>query len=351
MSKKRPGSGPKKVLSRSNLNLVAPGSKPKANLNISHSRKIDVVDMKRIKPVAKKAPHRPEENKMIDVGLDNVIAKFAHTTRKGFIPGKPDKQNQDQYFCCENFANIRNNWFFSVCDGHGINGHFASDHIKQFLPANIELLDKMAMKQKREEQEKQASNPDSDNKFFNEDEDQDAPSYLVSKDRRRKYAVISEGFIKTSMDLRRRSFDVNYSGSTVVSVMFTGKSLICANVGDSRAVLGSLRSIEEADLITSHQNSEFQIETKACDYGDGKNVWMSTSLSIDHKPDRKDEYERIMRNIGRVDPFREPDGEPIGPARVWLKEENVPGLAMSRSVGDLVAASVGVIPEPGKICF
>jgi len=49
---------------------------------------------------------------------------------------------------------------------------------------------------------------------------------------------------------------------------------------------------------------------------------------------------------GRVDPFRETDGEPIGPARVWLKEENVPGLAMSRSIGDLVAASVGVIPEP-----
>lgn len=47
-----------------------------------------------------------------------------------------------------------------------------------------------------------------------------------------------------------------------------------------------------------------------------------------------------------MDPFREPDGEPIGPARVWLKDENIPGLAMSRSIGDNVASSVGVIPEP-----
>ena len=31
---------------------------------------------------------------------------------------------------------------------------------------------------------------------------------------------------------------------------------------------------------------------------------------------------------------------------MWLKTENIPGLAMSRSVGDLVAASVGVIPDP-----
>lgn len=32
--------------------------------------------------------------------------------------------------------------------------------------------------------------------------------------------------------------------------------------------------------------------------------------------------------------------------RVWLKDEEVPGLAMSRSLGDKVAQSVGVIPNP-----
>lgn len=48
------------------------------------------------------------------------------------------------------FGNIKNNWFFGVCDGHGINGHFASDHIKQTLSTNIELLDYMAMKHKQQ---------------------------------------------------------------------------------------------------------------------------------------------------------------------------------------------------------
>ena len=38
----------------------------------------------------------------------------------------------------------------------------------------------------------------------------------------------------------------------------------------------------------------------------------------------------------------------MGPARVWLKDLEVPGLAMSRSLGDYVAQSVGVSPEPGK---
>lgn len=33
---------------------------------------------------------------------------------------------------------------------------------------------------------------------------------------------------------------------------------------------------------------------------------------------------------------------------MWLKDENFPGLAMSRSIGDFVAGIVGVIAEPGK---
>lgn len=38
----------------------------------------------------------------------------------------------------------------------------------------------------------------------------------------------------------------------------------------------------------------------------------------------------------------------MGPHRVWLLNEDVPGLAMSRSLGDYVAQSVGVIPDPGN---
>lgn len=49
---------------------------------------------------------------------------------------------------------------------------------------------------------------------------------------------------------------------------------------------------------------------------------------------------------GRVKAFKDHNGEPIGPQRVWLKHEDIPGLAMSRSLGDRVAHSVGVSAEP-----
>ena len=42
-------------------------------------------------------------------------------------------------------------------------------------------------------------------------------------------------------------------------------------------------------------------------------------------------------------------GKFVGPNRVWLKYEDVPGIAMSRSIGDFVAGTVGVISEPGKL--
>ena len=35
-----------------------------------------------------------------------------------------------------------------------------------------------------------------------------------------------------------------------------------------------------------------------------------------------------------------------GPKRVWLKNQQVPGLAMTRSIGDMAATSVGVTAEP-----
>lgn len=36
----------------------------------------------------------------------------------------------------------------------------------------------------------------------------------------------------------------------------------------------------------------------------------------------------------------------LGPARVWLKDTMIPGLAMSRSIGDFVAKSAGVTSSP-----
>ena len=73
-------------------------------------------------------------------------------------------------------------------------------------------------------------------------------------------------------------------------------------------------------------------------------------LSRDHKPCDPVEGARIIERGGRIEAFKDNmTGEDMGPKRVWLVKEDVPGLAMSRSIGDFVAQSVGVIAEPGKL--
>lgn len=78
-----------------------------------------------------------------------------------------------------------------------------------------------------------------------------------------------------------------------------------------------------------------------------------TALNVDHKPEIKEEAERVIKRGGRIDSFRDyyNNGEPVGPLRVWLKNEELPGLAMTRSMGDGVAHSVGVTAEPETMEF
>merc|ERR1712244_131062 len=89
------------------------------------------------------------------------------------------------------------------------------------------------------------------------------------------------------------------------------------NIGDSRVIIG-----KEVD---------------------GKLV--SEEFTHDHKPDSPKEKERILEAGGRVFAVEYDDGID-GPPRVWLGHMDVPGLAMSRSLGDAVAHTAGVISEP-----
>eukprot|EP00850_Spirogloea_muscicola_P017016 SM000142S00530 [mRNA] locus=s142:178431:180933:- [translate_table: standard] len=112
--------------------------------------------------------------------------------------------------------------------------------------------------------------------------------------------------------------DCSVSGTTVVMAQIYGRQLTVAWLGDSRAVLG--RTDPSGDCI-------------------------AVELTQDHKPDLPAEKQRILDNFGRVDRLMDNYGVAIGPPRVWLKNAQVLGLAMSRSMGDTLAHTVGVTTE------
>ena len=131
-------------------------------------------------------------------------------------------------------------------------------------------------------------------------------------------AALDQCFFWLTKALQKSDVNCTFSGTTAVVTLIDEEKLYTANVGDSRAVLAR----------------EEQGKLKAI------------GLSFDQKPDNVKEKERIEKKNGRVEPCKGPMGEFIGPHRVWLKNQDMPGLAMSRSFGDDVASSVGVISEP-----
>ena len=112
--------------------------------------------------------------------------------------------------------------------------------------------------------------------------------------------------------------DTEFSGTTaVVCVILDGK-VYSAGVGNSRAVLAEQKPSGKVFAVP---------------------------LTVDHLPSLPKEKERIRSKGGRVFAVKYDDG-PDGPPRVWLGHMDIPGLALSRSLGDSIAHTVGVICQP-----
>ena len=215
------------------------------------------------------------------------IYKIESICQKGYSGPGIEKFNQDNFFVYNNLNDENNVLFIGVCDGHGILGHDVSKYLITHLPSNLN----QALKKTRK--------------------------YI--RDKKTLYKTMKEVFIKTNNDLCKNDLvDTQFSGSTCVTIILTKNQIISGNVGDSRAVMGR--------------------------YINGQ--WINIDLTKDQKPDNPEEKERIIKRGGRIEAYKDENGNDFGPKRVWLKTADIPGLAMSRSFGDEVAASVGTISEP-----
>jgi len=230
--------------------------------------------------------------------------KCMHDLSKTGLAGDDKKVNQDNYFIFKNFVQGFDNIFMGVCDGHGYYGHEVSGYIKENLPMDLNHIIKT--------------------KKLN----------VLTDD---LSSTIKNAFILENKSLlRNRQIDSDLSGSTCISVIYTPKKLIIANIGDSRCVLG--KCIEKDNF---GEKDEIIGEKKE------KNIrWVAQNLSRDHKPTIPEEAERILKIGGRIRPMKDDDGEFIGPLRVYMKDRDMPGLAMTRSFGDYFGSTAGVISEP-----
>ena len=230
------------------------------------------------------------------------LKNYAVLTNPGCDKTGNQKINQDSFVFKTDINGITNFNIFGVMDGHGPQGHFVSQFASKFIP--FQIINHREIKSLKD------------------------PEEIYKKLRHNEYEIINRIFLETDNQLKKVNFDATESGSTCVLVIHIGSHIICANTGDSRAILIS-------DALGENDTNDY----------------FEAALSYDYKPEMPEEKQRIESCGGVVEQLKNKLGEGVGPYRVWAKEGGYPGLAMSRSIGDLVGKGLGVIPNPGILEF
>ena len=222
----------------------------------------------------------------------------AQLTRAGKNMDGLEKIDQDTPLISTNVGGVEGFNIFGVLDGHGDFGHYVSQFCKNyFVNKMIEYVESLVYI----------------TQFITAEE-----VYINLK--ANGFSYIMDLFLNIDSELSLQTFDHVLSGTTCNLIFQFNNHLVCFNVGDSRSIL---------------------IE----DYGDLSNQ-IIRPLSVDHKPTIPEEMQRIQAYGGAVERIRDIFGNELGPFRVFKRGCNYPGLAMSRSLGDLQAKECGVISNP-----
>ena len=155
-------------------------------------------------------------------------------------------------------------------------------------------------------------------------------------------AAIENITVQCDASLRAKSsgIDAMLSGTTGLVMYINSEGFHAGGVGDSRAILSTLppanTPIEHPPVSTNKYMRQIEPIRQL----------KSVPLTVDQKPNHELELARIESSGGKVQQLTDDYGNKVGPFRVWQQNGTLPGLAMSRSIGDGIAKEIGVIPNP-----
>ena len=271
--------------------------------NPPESERLTIANEKPINDISNQPNKKSNDVKVQynDFDGSGYVKNYGGVSRPGKDSSGNRKINQDSLVCLTHINNVKDFNIFGVLDGHGPEGHFISHFAADFIPAQL------------------ANNPEI--KALTD------PEKIYKKFKENNCRIITQAYVAADNKLKTMDFDSSESGSTCCLIIHIGKHIICANTGDSRALV----VYDESNNLNSKN----------------LNYLKAVPLSIDYKPELPEETNRIMMAGGIVEQMKDDFGLPVGPYRVWARGQDYPGLAMSRSIGDLKGKTIGVIPDPG----
>ncbi|MQM07762.1 hypothetical protein Taro_040602, partial [Colocasia esculenta] len=207
--------------------------------------------------------------------------------------------------CMQGFAGEKDTIYCGVFDGHGPLGHRVARHVRDVLPGKLSSEYKSLHTSTNE-----ADDDGGDRGRETQGNGDTHPGFHPWQ------ASFCKAYKEMDEELDHRApIDCICSGTTAVSIVKQKDHLIIANLGDSRAVLCTR---------------------------DDANQPVPLQLTVDLKPNLPGEAKRITSCQGRVFAMEEePDVH-----RLWLPDENSPGLAMARAFGDFCLKEFGLISTP-----
>jgi len=254
-------------------------------------------------------------------GMPNKIGIIS---KSGIEINNKTKINQDSYFNYD----LKNGYkFIGVCDGHGENGKQVSEFIKNNLPKELENEFNILISSEK----KRISIVEGMLKRNEENNSEKKEKFNIEKniDKEKMEELLKKVYINTNLKLFAENIKLNLttSGTTCISILYSRKfpkKIYTSNLGDSRAII----------INENNENNE------------NNSSWSFVQLSRDHKLSEMDEAERIIKYGGEIQKIQNENGEYEGPLRLFKKNEEGPGLAMSRSFGDSEGQGIGIIAEP-----
>ncbi|KAI4380400.1 hypothetical protein MLD38_006596 [Melastoma candidum] len=235
----------------------------------------------------------PDGSRTVKVSSAKYELRYSYLSQRGYYPDALDKANQDSFCIYTPFGTSPDDHFFGVFDGHGECGAQCSQFVKKKLCENL---------------------------------------LRHSKFREDAVEACHSSFLTTNAQLHADILDDSMSGTTAITVLVRGRTLYVANCGDSRAVIAERR---------------------------GKDI-VAVDLSMDQTPFREDECERVklcgarVLTLDQIEGLKNPDvkcwgteeGDDGDPPRLWVPNGMYPGTAFTRSIGDSIAETIGVVATP-----
>lgn len=143
------------------------------------------------------------------------------------------------------------------------------------------------------------------------------------------------------------NIDVISSGCACVLTLIHNDSIFTVNIGNCRAVLGTFKvnSIFDGRHITGYEEKKIIKDLSSMRRSSLTKRPVPIQFTVDHVTSNQSEFMRIIKAGGKLIQTETISDNNEKPYLVYAPHSKIPGIKLTRAIGDLIAENIGIIPK------